>query len=359
MSPENGKTVPLGKMSPFFIERAVTSLSTNISEIKKLRSGDLLIKCTSEADCEQILDAREMLDIQIAASLHKTLNSCRGVVAVPELIDVPVEEILANLKEQQVIDVRKIKIRKNNEYITTRNIVLTFDQPTLPEKLKVGYLSADVRPYIPNPLRCFRCNRFGHAADSCRGSACCARCGQSGHETKECKGPDCCVNCSKDHPAYSRSCSKWKYEKEILHVKVTQNLSYPEARKKVSPIFFEKSFTAAVKQKAKLITQCTQTDLNTSEDQGGNHPPPTNETSVASPSSTPLLSSPPIGTTSMECDDDTSSQSSFTSASSQSKRKQKGGLSGSGSLPDISPKELAAARKKAPRQPIMPPKKKL
>ncbi|XP_064475742.1 uncharacterized protein LOC135389638 [Ornithodoros turicata] len=351
-------------MSPFFIEKAVASLSKHVTEIKRMRSGDLLIKCTSETDCDTILNAHDMLGKRISASLHKTLNTSRGVISVSELIDVPVEEILINLKDQDVIDVRKIKIRKNNEYITTRNIILTFDRPTLPDKLKVGYLSADVRPYVPNPLRCFRCNRFGHAADSCRGSACCARCGKSEHETKECKGPDCCVNCSSNHPSYSRSCTKWKYEKEVLHVKVTQNINYPEARKKVAPIFFEKSFATAVKQKVKLVTQSTQTEpptttqTNTSEVRGGADPPPTPEIPVASLTPTPLLSSQSTEVTSMDCEDETSSERSFASTSSQAPKKNRSSLSGCGSLPDISDKELAAARKKSTRPRVTPPTKK-
>ncbi|XP_064462242.1 uncharacterized protein LOC135372676 [Ornithodoros turicata] len=303
------------------------------------------------------------MGVKIAASMHKTLNTCKGVISVFELVDVSPEEILMEMMDQDVVDVRKIKIRKNGLYITTRNLVLTFDKPTLPTKLKVGYLSADVRPYIPNPLRCFRCNRFGHAADGCRGSACCARCGKSDHETKECKGPDCCVNCSSNHPSYSRSCTKWKYEKEVLHVKVTQDISYPEARKKVAPIFFEKSFATAVKQKVRLVTQYTQTEQSlltettTNEVQGGARPPPVPETPVASLTPTPLLSSQSTEVTSMDCEDETSSEHSSASTSSQVLQKNRASLSGSGSLPDISDKELAAARKKPTRPRVTPPTK--
>ncbi|XP_064465286.1 uncharacterized protein LOC135376727 [Ornithodoros turicata] len=348
-------------MSPFFVEKAVSSLSNHITEIKKLRSGDLLIKCTSETDCKKILNAREMLDIPICASLHKTLNTCRGVIAVAELIDVPVEEILENLKEQAVIDVRKLKIRKNNEYITTRNVVLTFDRPSLPDKLKVGYLSAEVRPYIPNPLRCFKCNRFGHAADACRESSCCARCGQQSHDTNECRGPDSCVNCTNDHPSYSRSCPKWKLEKEILRIKVIENISYPEARKRVSPFITQRSFSAVLQQKPKMVTVHTQTDvphsnqLSASED--GVKKKPQDETTVVTATAVLPSSSPSMEAGSMECDDDSSSELSLGSTSSPFLTPARGNLSRSGSLPEISEKDLAEARGK-PRKPrITPPQR--
>ncbi|XP_064465416.1 uncharacterized protein LOC135376915 [Ornithodoros turicata] len=301
---------------------------------------------------------------KISASLHKSLNSSRGVVSLREPIDVPPEEILENLKDQNVIDVRKIKIRKNNEYITTRNIVLTFDSPTLPERLKVGYLTTEVRPYIPNPLRCFKCNRYGHPSDACRGSACCARCSKQDHDSKQCEGPDHCVNCAGDHPSYSRSCPKWKFEKEVMHIKVTQKLSYPEARKRASPVSFQKSFATVLKEKPRMVSCSTQTCI---EQLALSHIPASpaviaaasQTSSVASSSQAPPSSSLALEPRSMDCDDDLSSQGSVTSASPKPQRKLKGNLYGSNiSLPDISPQELAAVRKKVPKQPITGPKKK-
>ncbi|XP_064475778.1 uncharacterized protein LOC135389675 [Ornithodoros turicata] len=206
-------------MSLFFIEEAVAPLSKNLTEIKRLRSGDLLLKCTSEADCERILSTQQMFGINITSTLHRTLNTCRGAVPLAELIDLPSEEILENLKSQKVMDVRKIKVRKSNEYITTRNTILTFDCPTLPERLKVGYLKQS----------------------------------KQNHNSKECRGPDHCVNCAGGHPSYSRSCPKWKFEKEVMHIKITQKLSYPEARKKASPFLFQKSFSSVVKEKPRMI----------------------------------------------------------------------------------------------------------
>ncbi|GBO11583.1 hypothetical protein AVEN_202519-1 [Araneus ventricosus] len=37
-----------------------------------------------------------------------------------------------------------------------------------------------VRPFIPNPLRCFKCQRFGHSQTNCRGTLTCARCAEKG-----------------------------------------------------------------------------------------------------------------------------------------------------------------------------------
>jgi len=43
------------------------------------------------------------------------------------------------------------------------------------------YLRVPVSPYIPNPLHCFKCQKFGHGKNACRGRETCATCGQVGH----------------------------------------------------------------------------------------------------------------------------------------------------------------------------------
>ncbi|GBN02576.1 hypothetical protein AVEN_89538-1 [Araneus ventricosus] len=90
-----------------------------------------------------------------------------------------------------------------------------------------------VRPFIPNPLRCFKCQRFGHSQTNCRGTLTCARCAEKGHMSHQCTGQEKCVNCSGDHTSFSRSCPRWKQEKEIMAIKTKEQISYPEAKRKL------------------------------------------------------------------------------------------------------------------------------
>ena len=54
-------------------------------------------------------------------TVHRTLNSCRGVISEPELQYVPEAEILDNLKDQNIIDVRRVSVYKNDNRIPTRH----------------------------------------------------------------------------------------------------------------------------------------------------------------------------------------------------------------------------------------------
>ncbi|GFT50093.1 CCHC-type domain-containing protein [Trichonephila clavipes] len=136
--------------------------------------------------------------------------------------------------DQKVCDVRRITIRRDGQVLNTKHLILTFSTPELPQSVKAAYLHCPVRPYIPNPLRCFQCQRFGHSKTVCHGQPTCSRCAEVGHDSADCKAKERCVNCKGDHSSFSRSCPTWILEKEITAVKIKNKLSYPEARRVVS-----------------------------------------------------------------------------------------------------------------------------
>ncbi|GFW02115.1 uncharacterized protein TNCV_4854551 [Trichonephila clavipes] len=131
--------------------------------------------------------------------------------------------------------------------------------PTLPHTIKAGYLNCKIRPYIPNPLRCFTCQRFGHSQTSCRGQLTCSRCVSVGHSSTDCILEPKCINCSQPHSADSKHCPKWRTEKQIQEIKTNKNISYPEARKL---IVTQTSQTYAQVAKTSTATTATQTDEN-------------------------------------------------------------------------------------------------
>lgn len=103
----------------------------------------------------------------------------------------------------------------------------------MPESVNSGFIHCKTRVYIPNPRRCFKCQRYGHGTNGCREKQTCAKCAGHDHLTEECKATQFkCSNCDGPHAAYSHSCQRFKQEKEIINLTVTQNLSFQEARKR-------------------------------------------------------------------------------------------------------------------------------
>ncbi|GFT73770.1 uncharacterized protein TNCV_1327711 [Trichonephila clavipes] len=174
-----------------------------------------------------------------------------------DLLTTPDAEILDGFSDQGVIQVRRITIKKDNSVIPTKHLILTFNRPKLPTTIKAGYLNCKIRPYIPNPLRCFKCQRFGHSQNSCRGQLTCSRCAAVGHSSTDCTLEPKCINCSQIHTADSKLCPKWKTEKEIQAIKTNNNITYVEARKLIVP---QTSHTYAQAAKSSNKTSSTQTD---------------------------------------------------------------------------------------------------
>ncbi|GBM11145.1 hypothetical protein AVEN_243016-1 [Araneus ventricosus] len=221
-------------VSPFLVEKAITGSIGDVKSTKKLRSGDLLVEVQSRKQSEQIVKLKKFSNIPITVSPHASLNSSKGVITCGELLNVPTEEILKELKGQGVSHVRRISIRRDGQLLNTKHLILTFDSAKLPENIKAGYMRLSVRTYIPNPLRYFKCQRFGHSKTSCRGTLTCARCAEVGHESTDCTRTEKCVNCKGEHTSFSRNCIAWKREKEIISTKIKKQISYPEARKLVN-----------------------------------------------------------------------------------------------------------------------------
>jgi len=99
-------------------------------------------------------------------------------------------------------------------------VLLQFTQPKIPEEVRVGYFQFKVKQYIPKPLRCFKCNRYGHVANYCKGKERCSNCGGD-HSWKNCDSPNKrCPNCKGNYSAANTACPP--YERELVKVPKAQ-----------------------------------------------------------------------------------------------------------------------------------------
>ncbi|GBN76471.1 hypothetical protein AVEN_105046-1 [Araneus ventricosus] len=220
-------------VSPFLVVKAITGSVGHVKSTRKLRSGDHLVEVESPKQAKEISKIKSLSTIPVTVKPHATLNSSKGVISCGELLNESEEKITEELNSQGVIHVRRITIRRDGQLLNTKHLILTFDSNKLPEHIKAGYMRLSVRTYIPNPLRYFKCQRFGHSKTSCRGTLTCARCAEVGHESTDCTRTEKCVNCKGEHTSFSRNCIAWKREKEIISTKM-KKISYPEARKLVN-----------------------------------------------------------------------------------------------------------------------------
>ena len=236
LSPEN-EAEPLTKLSPFAVEKHIYGKFGTVHKVTKMRSGSLLIEATRPKQARIILDTTSFMDIEVKATPHRSLNTSKGVIRDHgrDLFDMSENDIVLELKDQGVEGVSRFILKKDGKEIKTNTLFITFATPTPPPKLKIGYYNVEVKLYIPNPLRCFSCQEFGHSRKYCKKELRCWKCGCEGHDGSACTSESvCCVNCKGKHYSSSKECPVWILEKEIQRVKAEKTLPYGEARRLVT-----------------------------------------------------------------------------------------------------------------------------
>ena len=257
---------PLSKLNPFLVEKGVKSISSTL-QVKRLLNGTILFECEKISQAKNLQKLNQFANVPVKTSPHRTLNSSKGIIRCRDIYDMSEEEIANELSSEGVSQVKRYTFKRDNQIQKTNTLLLTFKMATPPANIKVGYLRVKVDTFIPSPLRCFKCQKYGHGLQSCRGQSACFKCGEKDHDSDTCDKPICCLNCGGKHMANSKQCPVWIKEYTIQKVKAEQKLSHSEARKRVEANNATKAgpqsyASAAAVQKVSIGTQTDESYLS-------------------------------------------------------------------------------------------------
>lgn len=208
--------------------------------------GSLLVEARSAGQSSALLAASSIGGATVQVGKHPTLNQTQGIIFHRRLLPYTEERLCLELKSQGVVGVRRILSKDRKP---TPNLVLTFDSLTLPAEILAGYLLCSVRLYIPAPLRCTKCQIYGHTKRHCRHDSICADCGLP-HGDGPCSRDPQCANCHGAHPAYSKLCPRYKMEQEVLLLRTRDRISFREARRLVGQRFSPNNFANVARRSA-------------------------------------------------------------------------------------------------------------
>ena len=244
--------------SIFAVQKFATCSIGSIKSAKKLRSGSVLLEVRDHHQYDLAMALTKWVDVDVKVTEHRGLNSSRGVIRSRELRDCPDDEVLEALQSQKVTAVHHIKTKKDGLELPTNTFILTFRSPNPPTHITAAYMRLPVERYIPNPLRCYNCQKYGHSKTTCNRPAACARCGQEGHGDTDCSAPEHCCNCKGSHTAYSKQCPEWQRQRDITRIKFEKNISFAEAQqlyKTTHTPVGTKTYAAAAKTTQSMGTQ--------------------------------------------------------------------------------------------------------
>ena len=209
-----------GALNPLKISDAVYKLVGEVHAVRTLRDGNLMIVCRDKDQQVGLMRCKTLMGKNVIPQIWEERGRVMGVISsVPT--DLTEEEIKTNVRGAQVNKVKRLTYTRDGVKGPSLSVMISFDEDRLPERVKVGYVSYAVRPYIPPPTRCFKCQRFGHIAVACRAKNRCAKCGGD-HEYGNCgEGTKIkCCNCGGEHSAAYKGCIAHKRAIQVQNVKV-------------------------------------------------------------------------------------------------------------------------------------------
>ena len=215
------------KLNAFQTVQALSKFGT-VSDVLRTSETQIEVTMSSKSEAVDLLATKLLtykwknssLSVPVTVAVHPTKNTARGVISSDVLEGMTEEEILEGMEEQGVVAVRRMNRREEGKLVGTNTVLLSFRDRELPDKVRVGWRRVAVRKYVPDPTRCFRCQRFGHVARSCKGKERCGKCSALGHSSKSCEESELkCAGCDGNHEAWSRSCPTLLAERQKLRDK--------------------------------------------------------------------------------------------------------------------------------------------
>ena len=233
---------------PIKIAKLITNSIFDIEEVKDIRTdkrrATIVIEMVKEntelvkqflAVTQLELGTGELIKVECCIPRNEMYKF--GVIS-PVSTTTLMEELMELTKMEdgyphKVVKMERLKKKTEDGWVDSTAIKITIAGKLLPKALKIGYSYFQVRPYVTEPVQCYRCHRMGHKSGICTARERCLRCGGN-HNKKDCtSGQLRCVHCGGPHTANSRECAIIAEARHIEKRRAYHNENYLEARREV------------------------------------------------------------------------------------------------------------------------------
>jgi hypothetical protein len=304
----------LTKLNLLKADRELFNLVGDLEKFNKDNNRNLFAEVKSDEQGQKLLTLKTLVNEPIEIVPHEQHNQSQGVITSDLLKEYSEDDIVDGLSHVGVKKAYRIK-RKNDkgDLEPTTTLILTFNSCNPPNRIRIiAGLSERVRPYIPLPRRCFKCQKYGHSKIKCRSETeICARCSETcndQHMSNSCRKAVKCFHCDLPHLITSNKCERFLMEKEIIAIKIKEHLSFRDARRKVLETYprFNVSYARATQnsdsqQRNNNIPNTPQENFNTEYESEphttivNNERPPAINTNIGARPKTTITNIPPKG----------------------------------------------------------------
>ena len=207
------------------------------------RAGQFMVACNDKHQQTKLANSTSLIlgpgvkmYIECSIPSPHTEGVIKGIPLDEEIQKQDIK-VLVDGKEtgNLVTDVQRLKRRDGQ---LSKALRLKFASETLPEDVVICKSLFRVSAYVANPIRCSRCNSFGHHWKTCtEKEQTCPRCGCTGHDAKSCSGLKYCKNCKVEgHSAAYSGCPYYKQLKKANQIRATTWMPHQEAFKRAGAL---------------------------------------------------------------------------------------------------------------------------
>ena len=174
-------------------------------QIKQMTKQNIIVKARNYDQAKELMRFKSSHVANVTATSY--LNECKGVITTWMLANDDEQDL--KLFNEDIVGIERIKRRIDGELVNTNSAILTFNRSDLPVKINYGWIDVEVKPYIPRPLQCYNCQKYGHSKFKCKYKnmySRCVVCGTEFNGSHECSKIVKCSNCGEDHKSNSKDC---------------------------------------------------------------------------------------------------------------------------------------------------------
>jgi len=222
-------------MCPFEFEKSlIAAIGSSPESITAGGRDGFIVKVRSAQQGMEINKITEIDGKGCNVQEHTFFNETKGVINIynSDVLD------LASFAEGLKIEYGFTKVERadwmSRGNSTCKSFILSTNSEQLPTYIRITGENQLTRvyPFKDKPMRCTKCQTYGHTVKRCNSStSVCGKCSDN-HPTDECTTENMkCANCEGQHRAGSRDCPVRKKEDEILDIQAKMKVGRSEAKK--------------------------------------------------------------------------------------------------------------------------------
>lgn len=228
----------IGKANNIKIARDLFNL--NLTDIKKISNkgqNRIAIQFITHSAANAFIKNKYLIDKGYNIYIPFNFVTAKGIARNVDF-DLTEEELLNACKandKTKILGVRRLnrKILKDEtvSYEPTGTVLFTFQGVLLPKYISFYHLEYPISTYVAPVTQCYKCLRYGHTRNNCKGKDRCFNCGSSDHvsDNNELSCTTTCFYCKDNHKSTNKICPEYNRQKNIKELMAYENLTFYEA----------------------------------------------------------------------------------------------------------------------------------